>query len=168
MIVKIVMTILSAVVVLAPLIQALNQYNWNISTLITPSYSPPKVDFSTMFTSVRIEGRVLYITLKIENRGEVRVVLEDLNATAYVDEIVIAPITLTDKVSLEPGEAKAAILKLILNDKAINTLIPYLIKKDRVNLGVKGTVFIRVLGSRASIPFTSSFSISRSDLELTI
>ncbi len=164
MIVRIVMTILSVVVVVAPLIQALSQYGWNIFPLITPSYSPPRVDFSTRFMGVRADGRILYIILGVENRGEVGVMIEDLNATAYVGGVAVAPITLANRVSLGPGEVKTVTLKLVLSDKVISTLIPYLIKSDSVDIGVRGTLFVHVLGSRASVPFTSSFSITRSIL----
>jgi len=161
------MLALSAVVVLVPILQGLSQYSWNVSQLVTPSYSPPKVDFSMRFVDVKFEGGDLYATFELKNLGEVRMKLEGLNATAYgPDRSAIAPAALVRGVSLEPGAADAVLIRLSINEDAFKALASYIIEAGRVDLEVKGTVVVEIFGSRATMPITTSFSVDRARLGL--
>lgn len=133
--------------------------------MIIPIYSPPKVDFSMMFTGVRVDGRILYSTFSLSNVGEVDVTLESLNATAYAPGgEAVASATLLQAVKVKAGSSENFTLKFTLDEAAVKALAPYLIEDNRVNLKVEGTVVVGVLGSKATAPFQASFPLNKTDL----
>ena len=165
-IVKAVVWLLSLAVVAAPLIYALNKYEWNIQALFTPSYSPPKVEFHMEPSNVKFEGEQLCATLKLTNLGEVKVVFEGLNATAYgPDGKALAPATLDRAVALPPNSTENLTLKVSLDEAALNKLTSYLKEgRESVNIEVRGEALIRVFGSKAAAPISASFEISLEDI----
>jgi hypothetical protein len=50
--------------------------------MVTPLYSPPKIDFRLELSGLRFDGRYLYEEFKLTNLGEVKVVFEGYNAEA--------------------------------------------------------------------------------------
>jgi hypothetical protein len=50
--------------------------------MVTPLYSPPKIDFRLELSGLRFDGRYLYEEFKLTNLGEVKVVFEWYNAEA--------------------------------------------------------------------------------------
>ena len=166
-IVSFLMLALSAFVMLAPVLHALSVYEWDFQSLITPVYSPPKIDFSMRFVGVRVDVRILYSTFSLSNVGEVDIALDSLNATAYSPKgEAVASATLLKAVKVKAGSSENLTLKFTLNDAAVEALASYLMK-DHVDLKVEGTAVVGVLGSKAIAPFSASFPLSRTDLGLT-
>lgn len=165
-VVKAVMLLLSAVAAVAPIIYALNMYSWDFQALFTPSYFPPKIDFRMEVASVRAEGNQLYATFKLTNLGEVEVEVEGLNATAYgPDGEALAPATLDKAVVSAPNSTENLVLKVSLDNTAINRLKSYFVERSHVNMEVRGEASMRVFGSRATVPITASFEINAADIE---
>jgi LEA14-like dessication related protein len=165
-IVKAVTLLLSLVVAVAPLIYALNKYEWNIQALATPSYSPPKVDFNMKPSSIKFDGRQLYASFKLSNLGEVKIVFESLNATAYgPDGKTLAPATLDKAAALPPNSTETITLKVNFDETALNRLISYFKEgRDSVNVEVRGEASIRVFSSKIAAPISASFKISLADI----
>ena len=166
-VVKALTLLLSTAAALAPVIHALNMYKWDIRALVTPTYTPPRVDFQMEPSGVRFEGRQIYVTFKLTNLGEVKVAFEGLNATAYgPDGRALAPATLDEAVSLPPNSMKTLTLRVNIDEAAQNRLISYFKEgRDRVNIGVRGEASIRVLGSKVTAPIAASFEISLTDIK---
>jgi LEA14-like dessication related protein len=165
-VVKVLMLLLSTAVVSAPVIYALNEYEWNIQALVTPSYSPPKVDFRMEPLGVKSEGGQLYATFKVANLGEVEVVFESLNAAMYgPDGEALAPATLDKPVVLLPNSTEAFTLKVSLDEVALNRLIHYFEGRDSINVEVEGEASIRVFGSKVTVPISVSFEVGLADVK---
>ena len=164
-VVKAVLWLLSLVMIVAPIIYALNLYGWNIQALVTPSYSPPKVDFRLEPLGVKFEGGVLDAALKLSNLGEVEVVFEGLDATAYgPDGKALAPAALGKTVTLSQNTTETLDLKISVDEAALNKLISYLEERGSVNVEVKGEASIRVFGSKVTAPISASFKVSSADI----
>jgi len=165
-VVKVTMLKLSIGVVLSSIILALNEYGWDVSPLITPSYSPPKVDFRMQTVGVKAEGKQLQAIFKLTNLGEVQLQLESLNATAYgPDGRPLAPAILAQAVILAPNSSENIALSLSLNEDPVSRLISYFEGRNSTNVEVRGEATMRVLGSLFSAPITSSFQLSIEDIE---
>jgi len=82
-IIKAIMLLLSAAVVVAPVIYALNKYEWSIQVLVMLSYSPPNVSFHIEPSKIKFEEEQLFANFKLINVGEVKVEFERLNTMLY-------------------------------------------------------------------------------------
>lgn len=163
--VKAVVWLLSLTVAVAPVIYALNEYKWDIQALFTPSYSPPKVDFHMEPSGVKFEGGQLCAAFKLTNLGEVEVVFESINATAYgPDGQALAPATLGKAVALPPNSTETLTFKVSLDEVTLNRLLSYFEGRDRINVKVEGNASIRVFGSKVAAPISTSFEISLADI----
>lgn len=159
------MLALSFIVVIVPIIFAFNDYSWNVTDLITPSYSPPKIDFRMEAAGVRVEGKQLHANFRLANFGEVEVVVEGLNATAYgPNGEALAPAMLDEAVVSAPGSTENFTLKVSLSDAAIKRIASYLKERGSVSIGVKGEASIRVFSSHVKAPITAAFEISAVDV----
>ncbi|MEM2370711.1 MAG: hypothetical protein QXH51_07395 [Candidatus Bathyarchaeia archaeon] len=166
-IVKAVMLLLSLAAFFLPLIQALDQYDWNIHALITPIYAPPRIDFSTRFLGLSVEESSLQVNLEVTNKGEIKVVLEGLNATVYAPGgVSVAHASLGQRVFLEPNAAENVAIKVVFGMRVVSALAPFLTGRDSVGLSVNGTLTLSILGSRVVAPINFSFTINRGDLGL--
>jgi len=164
-VVKTVLWLLSLAVVFAPIIYALNLYEWNVQALVMPSYSPPKLDFRLEPLGVKFEGGELHAALKLSNLGEVEVVFEGLDATAYgPDGKALAPAALGKTVTLSQNTTETLDLKISVDEAALNKLISYLEERGSVNVEVKGEASIRVFGSKVTAPISASFKVSSADI----
>ena len=164
-VVKAVLLLLSLVVVVAPILYALNLYEWNIQALVAPSYSPPKVDFRLEPVGVKFEGGELVAAFKLTNLGEVKVVFEDLDAIAYgPDGKALAPAVLGKTVTLPQNSVETLDLKISVDDAALNKLVSYLEGQKSVNIEVRGEASIRVFGSEVTAPISVSFKIGSADI----
>jgi hypothetical protein len=165
-VVRIVMISLSIGVGLGPIVFALNQYGWNITPLITPSYSPPKVDFRMEFTGFRVIDKEPKAVLRLTNLGEIGLELVGLNATAYGPSgEAVAPVTLAHPVTSSPGSVKEVVLDISLSEGSVTRLLPYFRDRGYVDIEVKGEVFVKVFGSVVTVPLTTSFRLSREDVK---
>jgi LEA14-like dessication related protein len=162
--VKAITLLLSASLVLVPIIYALNEYNWDVQALITPSYTPPKVDFRMEPSGVKLEGGQLRATFKLINLGEVEVIFESLNAAAYgPDGQALASATLDKGVVSHPNSTEVLILNV--DKAALNKLMPYFKDRDRIKIEVKGEALVRVFGSKVIVPISLPFEISLTDIK---
>ncbi|MBO3754890.1 MAG: hypothetical protein FGF53_08475 [Candidatus Brockarchaeota archaeon] len=165
-VVRVTLLLLSIGVVLAPIVLALDQYDWDLASLITPSYSPPKVDFRMGVVGVRVEDGELYVVLRLTNLGEVQLKLESLNATAYgPDGGVLAPVMLTQAVVSVPNSTEDVILKFNLVEDTVGRLLSYFRDRDRVSVEVSGDMSIEVFGSIVTAPLKISFQLSLEDVK---
>jgi len=167
--VKALILLLSVAASLAPIIYALNKYEWDIQAMVMPSYSPPKVDFRIDYSGVKFEGRQLHVAFKLVNLGEVDVTFKNVNATAYTpDGEVLAPVILDKPVTSYPNSTEALILKININEAALNKLLQYFEKQDRINVGIRGEASISVFGTKARVPVSAVFEISLTDIVRTM
>lgn len=167
--VKALMLLLSVAASFAPVIYALNKYEWNIQAMVMPSYSPPKVDFRLEHSGVKFEGGQLYVAFKLVNLGEVDVTFENVNAAAYApDEEALAPVILDKPVTSHSNSAEALILKISINEASLNKLLQYFEKQDRINVGIRGEASISVFGTKARVPVSAVFEISLTDIVRTM
>jgi LEA14-like dessication related protein len=165
-VVKALTLLLSIAVVFAPIVYALNKYEWNIQALVTPSYSPPKVDFHMEPSRVKFESGQLFAAFKLTNLGEVEVMFEGLNATVYgPDGVALAPATLDKAVPLPPNSTETLTMKVNVDEAALNRLMSYFIEgRDHINVEVEGEASIRVFGSKVTAPISASFEVSLADI----
>ena len=163
--VKIAMLLSSAGVTLAPVLLALNRYGWNLTSLLTPSYTPPRVGFRMEVAGVEVRGEELRVTFKLVNLGEVPLELENLDAEACGPEgEPLAPVTLAGSVASAPGSTEYVTLRMSLEDGAGFKLLSYFRGRDRVTLEIRGEVKGRVLGSTVAAPLTLTFQLSSNDV----
>jgi LEA14-like dessication related protein len=162
--VKALMLLLSAFAVLVPIVYGLAVYGWNIQAMVMPLYSPPKIDFRLEPSGLRFDRGQLRAEFKLTNLGEVKVVLEGLNAEVYgPDGKALAPASLDKAVVSLPGSTQT--LKIEVNEAALSRIASYFMGgRDRVNIEVKGEAILRVFGSRVTTPFSSSFEVSLTDI----
>ncbi len=167
-IVKTTILLLSLATILLPIALAFNQYGQNIHKLFIPSYEPPKIDLSPgRFLGFRIEDRDLYADLEFINKGEVKVVFESLNAMVYTTKgSSLASVSLSRRVSLEPGAVENVTFKLTFNTTVEDALVPLLVDESGVELEVNGTLTLSILGSKVIVPVSFPLTISRFDLGL--
>jgi len=137
--VRILITLLSIAAFL-PLLYGLNSYNWDLKALLTPSYTPPKVDFRMEPEGLRFEQGKLILSIKLTNLGEIEAKIEGLNVTLYSNGIAVATGSLEKPVLSRPNSTEE--LKIsITSFHGIPSKIE-----------AKGETFIRVLGSLVRVP----------------
>jgi LEA14-like dessication related protein len=163
--VKALMLFLSASAVLVPIVHGLAVYGWNIQAMVMPLYSPPKIDFRLEPSGLRFDRGQLRVEFKLTNLGEVKVVLEGLNAEVYgPDGKALVPASLDKAVVSLPGPTQTLTLKIEVNEAVLSRITSYFMEgRDRVNIEIKGKAILRVFGSRVIAPISSSFEVSLTD-----
>ncbi len=162
---KVVMLMLSLGVMIGPIVFAFEQSEWDVSALFTPVYSPPKIDFSINMEDVRIENGDLHVICELKNLGEIKMVWDGVNASAYgPDGEKIAPVNLTELVVSVPQSKKTFVMNVNLDNSVLSRLSSYFIDEDRVHVEIKGEADMRVLGSTVTAPVQFSFFITTEDL----
>lgn len=158
--------LLSAFAAVSPIIYGLGIHGWNIQAMLTPLYSPPKIDFRLEPSGLRFDGRYLYAEFKLTNLEEVKVVFEGFNGESYgPDGKVLAPTTLDKAITSPPGSTETLTLKVEVGEAALSRLTSYFMEgKDRISIEVRGEAVIRVFGSKVTAPISSSFEISLADI----
>jgi len=160
--IKVLMLLLSAFAAVLPIVYGLGIHGWNIQAMVTPLYSPPKIDFRIEPSGLRFDGRYLYAEFKLTNLGEVRVVFERLNVTAYGPSgEVLAPATLDKAVVSLPKSIETLTLKMNVDEVTLNRLME---GRDRVNVEVRGEAIVQVFGSKVTAPVSASFELSLTDI----
>jgi LEA14-like dessication related protein len=98
--------------------------------------------------------------------GEVKVVLEGLNAEVYgPDGKALAPASLDKAVVSLPGSAQTLTLKVEVNEATLRRIVSYFMEGgDRINIEVRGNAILRVFGSRVIAPVSSSFELNLKDI----
>ena len=159
------MLLISTVAAAAPIFYALNLYEWNIQALFMPSYIPPKIDFRMEPSGVRFEGRQLLASFRLTNLGEVRLVFEGLNGTAYgPDGKDLASASLDKAVSLPPNSTEILTLRMKVDGEALKRLIRYFEGRESINVEVRGEASMLVFGSKVKAPISASFEIGLADV----
>jgi LEA14-like dessication related protein len=164
-VVRAIMWLLSLIVVVAPIIYAMDNYGWNIQALVMPSYSPPKIDFHMEFSSIRFENRQLFAVFRLSNLGEVKIIFEALNATVYgPDGKALAQAMLDKPVISQPNSTEPLILKASFDEAAFKNLLSYFEDRDHVSVEIRGMVSTRIFGSKVTAPISTSFEVSLADI----
>jgi hypothetical protein len=115
--VKALMLLLSASAVLVPIVYGLAIYGWNVQAMVVPLYTPPKIDSRLEPSGIIFERGQLLAEFKLTNLGEVKVVLEGLNAEFYgPDGKALAPASLDKVVVSIPGSTQTLTLKVEVNE----------------------------------------------------
>jgi LEA14-like dessication related protein len=164
--VKALMLLLSASAVLVPIVYGLAIYGWNLQAMVVPLYTPPKIDSRLEPSGIRFERGQLFAGFKLTNLGEVKVVLEGLNAEVYgPDGKALAPASLDKAVVSLPGSAQTLTLKVEVNEATLSEIASYFMEgRDRINIEVRGNAVLRVFGSRVTAPVSSSFELKLKDI----
>jgi LEA14-like dessication related protein len=164
-VVKALMLLISTAAAAAPIFYALNEYGGNIQALVMPSYIPPKIDFRMEPSGVRFEGRQLLASFRLTNLGEVRLVFEGLNGTAYgPDGKALASASLDRAVSLPPNSTEVLMLKISLDGEALKRLVRYFEGRESIKVEVRGEASMLVFGSKVKAPISASFEIGLADV----
>jgi LEA14-like dessication related protein len=160
------MLLLSASAVLVPIVYGLAIYGWNLQAMVVPLYTPPKIDSRLEPSGIRFERGQLFAGFKLTNLGEVKVVLEGLNAEVYgPDGKALAPASLDKAVVSLPGSAQTLTLKVEVNEATLSEIASYFMEgRDRINIEVRGNAVLRVFGSRVTAPVSSSFELKLKDI----
>ncbi len=88
-----------------------------------------------------------------------------VNATAFgLNGEVLGRVVLTHSLVIDPGSLGVLRLRLELDHKAIGALATHLMRSEAMQVYVKGSITVNVLGSEATAPLTLSFPLSRKDL----
>lgn len=166
--VKVLMLMLSIGSAIGPLVYALKQYEWDVSVLFTPKYSPPKVDFTINIKDVRVKTGELQTICELKNRGEVKVALYAVNASVYgPDQKKIAPVNLLKPVLSAPQSAENFTLTIILNDSILSKFYPYFKEQNEIEAQIRGEANIKVFGSNVTAPLQVSINVKAEDLGIS-
>lgn len=159
------MLTLSIGTVIGPLVYALTQYELDISTLFTPEYSPPKVDFTINTKGVKVKNGELQATCELKNQGEVKVALYTVNASVYgPDQKKIAPVNLLKPVLSAPQSTENFTLTITLNNSILSKFYPYFKEQNEIEAQIKGEANIKVFGSNVTAPLQVSINLKAEDL----
>ncbi len=163
--VKILLSLLSIFIAIAPIVYALYSHNWNMSSLITPNYSPPKINFSLGSGSVRVQDGSLYIVFELRNTGELAIDIEGIEGKlSQPDGSKISDVRLVNPVRSEPDSVKDITLCVELDRETLWKTLPRLRGNEDIVLKIEGVSTLRVLGTKATAPFTVPITLRRSDL----
>lgn len=152
---RVCLTILSTLIAISPILYAFSSYNWDVETLITPVYTPPKVNFDVKLRDVSIQGLELHMLFDVKNTGEINVRIDRIQATIY-DEAgdEVGSGELATPISIASGETGVLDVVLRIDEKAL----PKLLRRDplqpTIRLKVEGVTEAIVLGVKASIPIS--------------
>ena len=150
---------------LGPIIFVLNQYNWNISPLLQPEYSPPKMGFNVNAGEVKAEADKLIIICELENYGEIKAELYEVQATAYtLNHEALAQVYLESPVVLQPNSRENATLTMPLNDSVNQKMLSLFQEANETTIKVTGQAGLKVMGSKVTAPFEVSFQLKMEDL----
>ena len=69
--VKFIASVLSLIAFIAPIAYGLNKHGWNISSLITPHYMPPKIGIALKSSPPKISGKAILLRFQANNTGEI-------------------------------------------------------------------------------------------------
>ena len=159
------MWLLSLIVVVAPTIYAMSNYEWNIQALVMPSYSPPKIDFHTGFSDIRFEDKQLFAVFRLSNLGEVKIIFEALDTVVYgPGGKALAQAVLDKPIISQTNSTETLILKVSFDETAFKNLLSYFKGRDRVSIEIRGIVSTRILGSKITTPISTSFEIGLADI----
>jgi hypothetical protein len=77
-VVKAITLLLSSLAAILPIVYGLAAHGWDVRGMLTPSYTPPKVDFRLEFSGFRLDKRGLYADSRSQTWGRLRRCLKGL------------------------------------------------------------------------------------------
>jgi hypothetical protein len=165
-VVKAITLLLSSLAAILPIVYGLAAHGWDVRSMLAPSYTPPKVDFRLEFSGFKLDKGGLYMDFKVTNLGEVKVMFEGFNASAFgPDGKVLAPAVLDKPIISLPGSTENMILKIEVDEVALSRFASYLMEgRDRIRVEVRGEAIVRVFGSKVTAPLSTSFEIGLADV----
>lgn len=159
------MLTLSIGTALGPIVYALTQYGWDIPTLFTPKYSPPKVDFTINTKDTKVKNNNLQTICELKNKGEVKVTLYAINTSVYgPDQKKIAPANLFEPVLSAPQSIENFTMTTSLTDSVLLKLQHYFREQNEIKAQIRGEANMQVLGSNVTTPLQVSITIKAEDL----
>jgi len=134
--------------------------------MVVPLYTPPKIDSRLEPSGIRLDRGQLLAEFKLTNLGEVKVVLEGLNAEVYgPDGKALTPASMDKAVVSIPGSTQTLTLKVEVNEATLSRIASYFMEgRDRIYIEVRGNAILRVFGSRVTAPISSSFELNLKDI----
>lgn len=168
-VVKILKTSLMLLMVFGPLVFALNLYEWNVSALFTPQYTPPRIDFNVDFKGIRFVNRNLTLLCQLQNTGEVKVELVGMEAYAYAPDMEpIAPVKLEKSVVSNPNSTQNFNIIITFDDYALQKLSQYFQTQGEAPVKISGEIYLRIFGSSITAPIEFTLRLKQEDLGLRI
>ncbi|MCS7143307.1 MAG: hypothetical protein NZ920_05950 [Aigarchaeota archaeon] len=160
---------ISVLVGLTPIVVAFHQHSWNLQSLITPIYSPPRVDYSIEIKEAVISERerVVQLTFELSNLGDVGFSVRELRGKAVLAGEITTPIELTQAIDLPPATRGTMTIKLPLDESAVLKLVPFIMTKERITVEITSSLNVHVLSSMVTVPFRTSLTIESSKLHTT-
>lgn len=166
-VVKVLKASLLLLTTFGPLFSALNRYRWDISALLTPQYTPPKIGFNLDFKGMVFTDHNLMLLCQLQNLGEVEVELVGMKASAYTPDMQpLAPANLEDAVVLNPNSTQVFNISLTFDDYALQKLSQYLQAQGELPLRISGEIYMRILGSSVTAPVEFTVRLRPEDLRL--
>ncbi|MGB9740249.1 MAG: hypothetical protein ACPLW5_00620 [Candidatus Bathyarchaeales archaeon] len=156
---------MSLILIVGSIIFALTQNNWNISPLLQPEYSSPKIGFNVGAEEVKAEADKLTIICELENNGEIGIELYEVQAIAYtLNQEALTQVYLESPVSSQPSSKENVALTMPLNDSINQKILLHLQKANETTIRITGQTVLMVMGSKVTAPFEVSFQLKIGDL----
>jgi len=110
---KLLISFLSFLISISPLLYGLHVYNWDIQEFLAPKYLPPEIAFKTELSSYGLSKDKIFIILNITNDGELEIRIMGINASLYSGSTWISDVLLDKPVDIPPNSTVQ--LKMYLN-----------------------------------------------------
>lgn len=157
--------LLPLVTFLAPVIYGLNEYDWSLSSVITPHYTLPKMGLKLKPEPPRLSDTTIILMFQVNNIGEVELKIMSLDGVVYLsDGTELGRFKLIKPITLSPGSSEDLALSLEPGGRAISRLISKLMKGEHVKMLVEGIAQVKVLGSTAELPISESIEVEAKEL----
>ncbi len=152
---------------LGPLLYGLQSHNWDVVSLVTPKYTPPRIDFDVKYADINVNNEAVTIALLIENKGEVAVILQDVNAALYgPDGAEVGRLQIKNPLRIRPGERGQLNMSLSTTLLALK-LVPYFTTSREITLSARGAISVKILGTEALVPLAMELKLSIEQLGIS-
>ena len=163
--VKLLASILLFAAFIAPIIYGLDEHGWNISSLVIPRYTPPKIGITLQPKSPKISDKAIFLRFQASNTGEIEISILSFNGTVRVSGGgQLGSLNLVQEILLPPGASKDLTLTLKPSDQVLADLISRLMQEKHVEITVDGKMYVKLLGIIVEIPVSRSFEIGMEGL----
>jgi len=164
--VKFIASVLSLIAFIAPIAYGLNEHGWNISSLITPHYTPPKIGIALKPSPPKISGKAILLRFQANNTGEIGIRILSFNGTACISGGErLGSLSLDREILLPPGTSEDLTLILKPSGRVLGNLISRLRQERYVEIEICGKMYVKLLGIIVEFPVSRFYGIRMEELE---
>jgi len=165
--VKALASLLTFIAFIAPIVYGLGEYDWNLSSMIKPSFQIPEIGIDARFKSLKYADSKLILILQVDNSGEVDLEIISFEGKVYAfKDIELGRLNLAEEISLPAGSSRKIALHLNPRAEALTEIYSKILREqyEKADLFIEGEMRIRVFGIITEIPVSERFEISLQDL----